>query len=127
MVSSCGFFLYSLFVVFFHGVLIFYQHIIAPRGTKRANSTSASQPPPKKLTLVRSSPPLVKKSIPARFSPPKALLSRWHSASVRDLSEGEINNRYDKNNNDDEAANNDSSLEGFSDDDDIQFTLFDFK
>lgn len=38
-----------------------------------------------------------------------------------------MDNRHDKNNNNDKVANDDSSLEELSDNNDIQFTLLDFK
>lgn len=100
---------------------------MAPQGTKRASLTSASQPLAKKPTPVRSSSPSVKKPITAQFLTLKTLPSRRRSASVRDLFEEEMDNRHDKNNNDDKTANDNFSLEGLNNDDDIQFTLFDFK
>ena len=38
-----------------------------------------------------------------------------------------MDNRHDKNNNDNEAVNDNFSLERLNNDDDIQFTLLDFK
>ncbi len=84
---------------------------MVPRGTKRASSTSVGQPPTNKPTPVRS-------------SPLQALPTRWHGASVRDSFEEEMDGKQDNNNNGDKVANDDSLLKEFSEDDDVQFTLF---
>ncbi len=78
---------------------------------KRASSMSTGQTPAKKPTPVWS-------------SPLQALLTCWHGASVRDSFEDEIDSGQDNNNNGNKAANDNSLLEEFSEDDDVQFTLF---
>lgn len=94
---------------------------------KKANSTSTSQTLAKKPTPVWSLSSPIKKPTPARSLSPKALPSHWRGTSVRDSFKEKIDSRYDKNNNNNKAADDNSSLERLRDNDDVQFTLFDFK
>lgn len=99
---------------------------MASQGTKRDNLISANQFLVKKPTSIWSSPPAIKKSIPAQSLSSKVLPLRWYDASIKYLFEKKINSRHDKNNHNNKAANNNFSLERLNDDDDVQFILFDF-
>lgn len=100
---------------------------MVPQGIKRASSMFASPLPAKKPTLVGSLLTPVKKPITTQSLLPKTLPSCWCCTLIRDLFEAKIDSRYDKNNNDDQANNDNSLLEQLSNDNDILFTLLDFK
>lgn len=110
MFSFDIFFCYP-FVIYFFGVLIFYQYTIAPHKTKKVTSTSASQPFGKILIPVLSSSPSLKKPILAQSLLSKTLPFCRRITFIRDLFKKKIDSRHDKNNNDDKAAYDNFLLE----------------
>lgn len=67
---------------------------------------------------------LIKKLIPTQFLLLQAWLSYYYHTLIRDLFKKEIDNGSNKNYNNNKVANNNFSLEKLSQDNNIQFILF---